>query len=290
MKLGFYNSEKCERADVFGSRSLGFPGESSSFKEFNLLDRNVEGKAFWGSYEECCKFAQDEEQEVKAAIWFTDDPGNENAWVQNLTEILHCPIVGGGAVRDGGKTGEGLAVGSGQTGIFFVTDEKIKVHTEIKNIHENILEECILELEDARTVLKINGIDAAEYLNEKKKQLGFAETDFEHITLSTPQNINAHLSNDHGVIRSGRDLEEKMILRYVTPERTQELVEQFYQSSGANSIIFGCAGLKGILDHDFTCDGVGAFLYGEYCSFSGKNDFGNLMLSRIEFEPVKKSL
>lgn len=284
MKIGFYTTEKCTDSEIFGCRTAGYPGESTSSEVLCLLKKNINGDIFWGSYCECLEFAKKVDEGVRAAIVLIDEPGKENIFIRELTKILNCPLVGGGAARNFGKAGNGLVAGNGQAGIFFINDERTDVHIETKNIHEHIIEECQLELKDARTILRINGMDAQYYLKYKKEQHGFAENDFEHITLSTMEHINAHLRLENGKIKSGRDLEEKMLLRYVTPKRVQGIVEEFYQSAGENSIIFGCAGLKSILEHDFMCDGVGTFLYGEICSFGKKNDFGNLMLSKISFK------
>ena len=100
------------------------------------------------------------------------------------------------------------------------------------------------------------------------------------MTLSTYENMNVHLNKEDGIhIKSGRDLEEKMLLRYVASENVQIRMESFIQED--NAIVFGCAGLRGIMDHTFSCNNLTAFLFGEICTVNGHGDFGNLMLSKL---------
>ena len=60
--------------------------------------------------------------------------------------------------------------------------------------------------------------------------------------------VNAHLSVQNGEIVSGRNLEEKMQLRYIRPEEVQHAVNEFYQEP--DSLVFGCAGIKGMLEKE----------------------------------------
>ena len=132
---------------------------------------------------------------------------------------------------------------------------------------------------DPRTILTINGQDAAAFLTEKKAQFGIAETDFEHLTISDLQGVNAHLSCVDGVIKSGRDVHEKMILRRVAHEKVYDAMRAFFDDPDA--IVFGCAGLSGLLDKPLDTHSLGLFLFGEVCTVDGVAEFGNLMLSKL---------
>ena len=109
--------------------------------------------------------------------------------------------------------------------------------------------------------------------------MGLPETDFEHLTLTDALEINAHLSCVDGVIKSGRDLEATMTLRYVPHEVVYDRIRSFYDDPDA--IIFGCAGLGGLLDKPLSTDNLGLFLFGEVCTVKGTAQFGNLMLSKL---------
>lgn len=284
MKLGFYSLGSRPKGMDFGCRTLGFPDTEAAEGGSRILDREIEGLSFFGTEQQCYDFAAANHREAKAAMILTNTSGTENIWVHKLAELLQRPIVGGGAASSDGVPGEGLSEGYAQAGIFLITDKTVSVHTEFYNLHEHILEECRLELADARTIRKINGVDAACYLNYRKEQHGFSGEDFEHLTLSTLEHVNTHLRCENGIIKSGRDLQETMLLRYAMPDKVQDLMEGFYQSCGKNSIIFGCAGLKSLLKQKFSCEGLGTFLFGEICTLNGHSDFGNLMLSKIIFE------
>ncbi len=279
MKIKFWTNQNLVSTEYFGGLTSDLAGISAQ-KEQAFGD-NLEGEAFYGSYEECVNFAENHKGAGKAAIVLTDDPGEENQFLRKLSSILQCPIVGGGAARNTVHPGEGLASGTGQAAVFLITDPAVKLQTEVKNIHNQILETCQLELADARTIRKINGVDGKEYLEQKKRQYGFAEDDFEHMTLSTLGHINAHLSVADGVVKSGRDLEETMLLRYVKEEEAEQSIIDFYQATDENTIVFGCAGLARLVTKRFSCSCLGTFLYGEICALEQGGDFGNLMLSKI---------
>jgi len=102
-------------------------------------------------------------------------------------------------------------------------------------------------------------------------------------TLADMCGINVHLSEVDGKIIAGRDLVPEMVLRYVPPEVLHNRMEEFYDDP--NAIIFGCAGLKGLLSAPLKAGGLGLFMFGEVCTVNGVSNFGNLMLSKICVSP-----
>ena len=74
-------------------------------------------------------------------------------------------------------------------------------------------------------------------------------------------------------------MQEKMLLRKVNHEDVYHRMAAFYNDPDA--IVFGCAGLSGLLDQPIDCPGLGLFLFGEVCSVDGGAQFGNLMLSKL---------
>ena len=133
---------------------------------------------------------------------------------------------------------------------------------------------------DGERTYAIGGVDAAEFLRQKKAEFGLKQEDFEHLTLSDMEDVNAHLSCKDGVIKSGRDVHPQMKLRYVAHEKVYETMRRFYDDREA--IVFGCAGLSGLLDKPLDTDSLGLFLFGEVCTVEGKAEFGNLMLSKLK--------
>ena len=279
MKIGFYTKPEMAGEVDFGCLTQGF---SDAAEGIRALPLDLQGDTYFGSYDGALEFAKAHADGAKAAVVFTDGAGGENRFVRELSSLLRCPVAGGGAARTFGSTGQGFCAGHGDIAVCVINADNVSCRAQMQNLHTNILGECVLELDGLRTVTKINGVDAARFLREQKEKQGFAPNDFERLTLSTPEHVNAHLSEVDGVIRSGRDLQENMLLRCVVPGAYQETFEQFYRQD--NSLVFGCAGLKAILDRPFASTCAGAFLFGEICALQDGSDFGNLMLSRLIFE------
>jgi len=265
----------------FGCASLGLAGVcDNSQNKCVSYGTQLESIVLTGKYDEVLSKVAQSTRKVYAAIVLFGNAGGENGFMADLQKILTCPMVGGGAAIDGATGKSALLTGGNQVAVMLITDDRFTYEAVTKNIHEDILEECTLTMADKRTLLTINGVDAATFLADKRKELGLAETDFEHLTLSDKLGVNAHLSQVEGVIKSGRDLQSEMLLRYVAHEKVYETMEQFYDDKDA--IVFGCAGLSGLLDRPLETGSLGLFLFGEVCSVDGKAEFGNLMLSKLK--------
>lgn len=280
--LSFTTTGCWDKAKGFGCASLGLAGLcDNSENRVVTYGAELEGAVLTGSYEELLTGAKEiaAGKPVQAAVIVFGNAGGENEFLAKLQQIVSCPMVGGGAAIDGATGRSGLIPGNGPAAVLLITDDRFTYEAKTQCIHDEILEECVLKTADPRTILTINGVDAAAYLAEKKKQLGLPETDFEHLTLSDTRNVNAHLSMDNGVIKSGRDVCRKMLLRYVAHEKVYETMRKFYDDSDA--IVFGCAGLSGLLDKPLDTTSLGLFLFGEVCTVDGVAEFGNLMLSKL---------
>lgn len=280
-KLQFFLPSKMADAGAFGGGSLGFAGmagEGAPEKvDFSIRPR---GRVLTGTYDEILRSLGD--AKPAAALVLFGNAGGENAFMQELNRRLSCPIVGGGAAMDGGR-GRRIA-GEGDACLFLLEDDAFYIVTETKNIHSHILGRVKVGFDPARPrILRtIDGRDAKAWLDERKNVLGFAEGDFEHLTLSDEMGINAHFSFDGTNVLSGRDLEEEMIARYVLPEEVYPAVFDFYNDR-ENAIVFGCAGLKGITGELTPVKSLGLYLFGEVCMTEDGAEFGNLMLSKIRF-------
>ena len=57
-------------------------------------------------------------------------------------------------------------------------------------------------------------------------------------------------------------------------------MRSFYDDEDA--IVFGCAGLSGLLDKPLDTKSLGLFLFGEVCTVGNRAEFGNLMLSKLK--------
>lgn len=280
-KLCFTTTGAWDQADGFGCASLGLAGICDN-GENRIVCREygAQSVTLTGTYEEILAALQAMKQPVYAAIAVFGNAGGENAFMEKLCGILRCPIVGGGAAIDGATGRKGLIPGGGEAAILLFTDDRYAYATEALCIHETVLQVCDITTADSRTIETIDGVPAGEFLAVKREELGLAPTDFEHLTLSDLDNINAHLSCVDGVIKSGRDVSRQMKLRCIAHEKVYETMRAFYDDEDA--IVFGCAGLSGLLDQPLDTASLGLFLFGEVCTVGDRAEFGNLMLSKLK--------
>lgn len=289
-KIGFFTPNCRIKEEFFGAATFGLAhqmfGEVYSNQSVFFPDE-IEGVKLAGKYEDVLNdtVAVARANNVCAAIVLFGNAGGENDFIDRLNRLLSCPIVGGGAAMNLETSETGLLdkVGA-QVSVLLITDSRYRIEVSCKNIHSQVISEHRLSFTDKRVLDKIDAVEAAAWLHGRKTDLGFDSDDFEHITFATKDGINAHLSYVGGKIKSGRDLDEIMDLRIVHQTDVLPQMKAFYQDN--NAIVFGCAGLRGILPERFSTDAIGLFMFGEVCYANGKADFGNLMLSKIKF--VKK--
>ncbi len=285
-RISFTTTGCWDLAEGFGCASLGLAGVcGNDEKKVVVYDRELEGVELTGTYEQLLAAVQEAaaEKAPHAAIVVFGNAGGENVFLNRLQRLITCPLVGGGAAIDSATGRAGLIPGGGDAAILLITDDRYTYTAETKCIHDTVLEECVLTLADPRTLLEINGRDAAAYYGEKRAALGLSDGDFEHLTLSDARQVNAHLSLGDGCLKSGRDLCERMVLRCIDHGRVYEAIRSFYDDPDA--IVFGCAGLSGILDRPLDTSSLGLFLFGEVCTVDGYAEFGNLMLSKLRIQP-----
>lgn len=286
-KLTFSTTSCWDTADGFGCASLGLPGLCTNDEnKIAVYPHELEGIVLTGSYEQMLSDAERVNKPVNAAIVVFGNAGGENSFLRELQEIVRCPMVGGGAAIDGATGKSGLIPGDGPGAVFLITDERYAFTAVTQCIHDELLGEVKLTTADPRTILTINGEHAAEFLAKKKEAFGISEDDFEHLTISDLDHVNAHLSCVNGVIKSGRDVNETMILRRVDHAKVYDAMYAFYDDPDA--IVFGCAGLSGLLDKPLNTPSLGLFLFGEVCTVNGNAEFGNLMLSKLVIHKKEK--
>lgn len=270
------------RADGFGAASFGFAGaEDETVANKAVSPFEIEGIMLTGTYEECLNNIPD--GKWQAGIVLLGNAGNENEFVRALAEKTGAPLVGGAAAINPVTGEKGLITGGGEAAVFLIDDSQYDFEVIGENIHIALSEHKVSY--SGRWINEIDGCEAKEWLSNQKEKFGIKENDFEHLTLSDEYGINAHLSEVDGKIFSGRDLTETMYLRHIDHNDVQDKIQKFYDDKDA--VIFGCAGLKGILDSGLDCPGTGLFMFGEVCTISGHSDFGNLMLSKLRVKKRK---
>ena len=281
--LTFTTTGAWDLAEGFGCASLGLAGICDNSQRIVVnYPEKIEGVVLYGTYQEVLVKIQEVNRDVHAAIVLFGNAGGENIFMDDVQKLMRCPMVGGGAAIDGATGRNALITGGGEVAVFLITDDRFSYRAVTRCIHSNVLAEVKLTLQDPRTILTIDGVDAAQFLSQKRVELGLNDSDFEHLTISDMDNINAHLSCVDGVIKSGRDVQENMLLRYVDHKDVYDTMRSFYDDDSA--VIFGCAGLSGLLDKPLDTNSLGLFLFGEVCTVDGYAQFGNLMLSKLIIE------
>lgn len=280
MKLSFFTPEAGVREDSFGAASFGFVGADDP-SVAAVLDCPLQpnGIALWGSYEHILSHLPTEP--VQAAIVLLGNAGGENDFVRTLSHQLQCPVTGGAAAMHPVTGARALLTGRSQAAVFLLQDEGLEAKVLCKNIHTPVSTHQI-GFHDLRVVDTIDGQDALAWYNEKRRAYGLSDNDFEHLTFSDLHGINAHLSCVDGKLCAGRDLCPEMTLRYVAPEDVYDAMQDFY--AAPDTLVFGCAGLKGILPKPLSEGAFGCFMFGEVCTMDGFSDFGNLMLSGLQWK------
>ncbi len=294
----------------FGCASFGFAGApdpaSENVREWDAQHKKLRGKAYFGTLEEvlaqipttaepespdpgtgsCMSqaaadggAAQNSKMPWQAGIVLFGNCGGENEFIRKLYEKTGCPLTGGAAACDLAAGRSGLVAGAGQVAVYMICDPDASISVESKNIHNNILETHKIGFTDPRVFDTIDGEDALEWFTRKRAEYGFGADDFEHMTFSDMGGVNAHTSMNGGRLVSGRDLCPEMLLRYVKKGDVYPQMHTFYDDKDA--MIFGCAGLKGILEQDIMTDSMGMFMFGEVATINEVPEFGNLMLSKL---------
>lgn len=278
MKMSFFTPVHSLKGIAFGAASYGMVGfENEMIPALLEFPADLQGQMISGTYEQCLAALPSEIPQ--AAVVLLGNKGGENDFIKELHRRLPCQMTGGGAAIDPVSGQSGLISGNGDAAVFFIYDPRYDIQVVCRNIHTEIRESCVLELVSPREIASVNGLDPVVWYSRRKAELGLDETDFEHLTLSDSAGINAHLSVKNGRIFSGRDLDTVMNLRYIKPETAQKEMGNFYNDPSA--IIFGCAGLKGLLSRPMNTPGLGLFMFGEVCTIGGTVNFGNLMLSKL---------
>lgn len=287
MKLTFFTPSYGVPTDSFGAATFGFVGaEDERAANAVALPYDLRGDAICGSYAECLAALDTlPKQPWQVGIVLFGNAGGENEFLRTLQHRLKIPFVGGGAAICPETGKKALLTGGGEVAIYLVCDERYDFEVLRENIHHEILGEHEISFSDPRKIDRIDGKDPVVWLQEEKAKLGLPCEDFEHLTFSDLRGNNAHLSLVDGEIRSGRDLEHRMLLRYVPKDKVLERMQEFYDDEDA--VVFGCAGLRGILPRNMQAKGVGLFLFGEVCWADGASEFANLMLSKLRITPKK---
>ena len=164
--LCFSTTGGWDLAKGFGCASLGLAGVCDNGQPRTVTyPAELEGIVLTGSYEGVLTDVKAVTDTVHAAVVLFGNAGGENGFLAELQQILSCPMVGGGAAIDGATGRKALLTGGSEVALLLITDDRYRFEAVTQCIHSNILEECTLTTADPRTILTINGVDAAAFLS-----------------------------------------------------------------------------------------------------------------------------
>jgi hypothetical protein len=285
--------ESAERA--FGCASAGFAGpEGWVDPRANAKTEwpdEVEGILLHGSLDRVRAEVSTVSAAVKGGIVLFGNCGREESLLGALNERFPgAPFAGGSAaVGEDGRVGR-LLPANGEVSLLLITDERYDLAAQFENVHQEIVAEaqvCGDEPRHVRDVVLRDGsrVSYDELLHQIAARKGAAAGLTERITLSAPDGRNIHLSPAGPGYLCGANLpqDRHILVRYTDKHNVYARMRAFYADSDA--IIFGCAGLRSMLDdQQFPAGGgsLGLFMHGEVAMIGGQAQFANLTLSKLK--------
>lgn len=237
-----------------------------------------------------------ERSQIKAGIILFGNCGGEDKFVEFVRKSLPgIPLAGGSSAAGADSVTGRLLPDRDQVSMLLITDDRYEICVESRNIHSKILAEATVIASAPRKIDAILLKDGkkmlcTDFVRRLASENGITEAVSEWISVCTPAGYNIHMIFKDGVCFCGADLpsDGKIFFKYSEREETVRNIREFYNCD--NAIVFGCAGLKALLEGEKVNTGhhtLGLFMFGEIASMEGRNaSFANLMLSRMRF--VKK--
>jgi hypothetical protein len=294
-KLLFYTPAYDESAERgFGCASLGFTGPEGwvapRVNAKTAFAYDVEGILLNGSLDRVREKIDDVTGDVKGGLVLFGNCRREESLLDKLNDHFPGkPFAGGSAViGDDGRKGR-LLPANGEVSLLLITDDRFALSAQFENVHQEIVAEADVCGDEARYIRDVVLQDGSklgfhELLHRIAAEKGVAAGLTERITLSAPDGRNIHLVPDGEGYVCGANLPEDrhILVRYTDKQNVYTRMRAFYADS--NAIIFGCAGLKTMLDdHQFLAGSgsIGLFMHGEVAMIGGKAQFANLTLSKM---------
>jgi hypothetical protein len=197
------------------------------------------------------------------------------------------PVAGGGAARGPGQEQGELCPPAADVAVLLITEGRWRA--ESLNVHKALETNLEFEAAGPRSLVRLRRAGegewqpAAAFFADCQRRNGRDACDCESITLSDPAGRNVHVSVNGDVLPTGADLPAggRLVLRAVSREQTAASLGAFCSPAGA--LVFGCAGLRSLLDAPLPVPqgSLATFLFGELVTLDGRPQFGNLMASRL---------
>lgn len=158
---------------------------------------------------------------------------------------------------------------------------------ETLNAHDATPVRVAFNPADPRTLTKLRRLPdgpweaAAEFYLARQRE--HQVTDCETVTFSDAGGRNIHCSLAGETLRSGANLPADGRLTLRTVSRAQAAARLAEFGSVPNTLVFGCAGLRGLLDAPLPVapGTLVGFMFGELVTLDGRPQFGNLLAARL---------
>ncbi len=277
---------------TFGCRSHGFVAGATwanpEAPAVALSPEPLEGEVIAGSYELVLSLVPELAFNPAAAIvLFSRGTGQEEFLDRWQKFFPGLPVVGGAAARTSGCDVGEVRPAAQDVAVLLISEGAWVAET--LNLHRLCDSEWQFRAEDPRAITRLrptHGGDwqpAATVFRAQQAAHGRTEQDCESITLSDEHGRNLHVSivGDH--LRLGANLPSNGLLTLRTLQ-TSAVSGQFRDfCAEPHSIVFGCAGLRGVMDQPFEVPetNLAGFLFGELVTVAGQPRFGNLMAARL---------
>ena len=250
--------------------------------------KGLRGEVLAGRYDEVlARLGQLAWKPAAAIVLFAQGVGVEaflDRWHERFPGVL---VAGGGAARGGGQARGELLPAAADVVVLLIHDGQWRVDT--LNVHDRTGQTVEFRADGPRTLTHLreasasDWLSAADFFRAQQAACGRAAGDCESITFSDVSGRTVHVSFDGERLHTGADLpaDGRLVLRTVTRPEVARRLAAF--CSEPNALVFGCAGLRGLLDAPLTV-GEGTltgFMFGELVTLDGQPKFGNLMAVRL---------
>jgi hypothetical protein len=293
-KIAFWNTGNSPMDDgkTFGCASHGYSDEttwgcpSNNYQEY--WDHELEGQVLSGTYLEVLSVLEKLDYQPKLGLAVFAKPIGMESFLQSCQSILGgIPIVGGGAARKAGEDRGEILPAAEEVSLLLVNQgdfvvEPMNVHDqgnlqlEARGGHER-------QISEVRVLPDGEWQNAISFFHKQQAMLDIPLDNFECVTFSDRLERNIHCSIQEGCLESGADLpkDRKLVLRTTSMTEGTNRIASFISSE--NSLIFGCAGLRSIVQNPLRTgkNSIAGFLFGEVVTLEKTALFGNLMMSKI---------
>lgn len=222
----------------------------------------------------------------RAAVLFFAQAAGVEAFLEACRRLLPgVPLAGGGAALAPGRTRGEILPAAEDVALLLLDAGDWRVDT--LNCHEPLGAELAVEHGGPRTLRRVAGEPALAFLRREQATHGFAQDDFASLAFQDAEGRNLHSSPDGNGLRLGADLPADGRLRLGTSSRARVTRQLAAFCQEPQSLIFGCAGLRGLLNAP-VIPGPGAlagFLFGEVVTPARHPRFGNLMAAKLAPHP-----